>query len=78
MEKIPLPALGEGIEKATIAAWNFRQGDYVEKDDDVLEVVTDKAVFNVSAPISGILKEILLDPGKEAKIGDVLALIEPQ
>jgi pyruvate/2-oxoglutarate dehydrogenase complex dihydrolipoamide acyltransferase (E2) component len=76
MQEIKLPELGEGIQKAVVACWHFKQGQSVKKDDDVLEVVTDKAVFNVPAPQNGKLKQILIADGQEAKIGEVLGVIE--
>ncbi len=75
MSFVTLPELGEGIEKATVACWHYKVGDRVEKDDDVLEVVTDKAVFNVAAGDSGILRSILVRDGQEVKIGEALAEI---
>ena len=77
MNEVYLPELGEDIEKATIACWHKKVGERVDIDDDVVEVVTDKAAFNVSAGRKGVLKEIRFKEGEEAKIGDVLALIEP-
>ena len=77
MNEIYLPELGEDIEKATIACWHKKVGERVKVDDDVVEVVTDKATFNVSAGGKGILKEIRFKEGEVAKIGDVLAVIEP-
>ena len=56
MSFVTLPELGEGIEKATVACWHYKVGDRVTRDDDVVEVVTDKAVFNVVAGASGILR----------------------
>ena len=71
-----VPELGEGITKATVACWHGKQGQPVEKGDDLVELVTDKAVFNVSADQSGIIKEILIPEGQEAAIGAALAYIE--
>ena len=78
MNEVYLPELGEDIDKATIACWHKKVGDAVDVDDDIVEVVTDKATFNVSAGHEGILKEIRFKEGKEAKIGDCLAVIEPR
>ena len=75
MSFVVLPELGEGIEKATVAGWHYKVGDRVEQDDDVLEVVTDKAVFNVAAGASGTLRQILVRDGQEVKIGEVLGEI---
>lgn len=77
MEHVILPELGEGIEKAKVACWHAAVGDQVAVDTDVVELVTDKATFNVPAKASGIIKEILVGEGREAKIGEVLAVIEP-
>lgn len=76
MSKIVLPELGEGIEKAVVACWHFKVGDHVHHDDDVLEVVTDKASFNISAECAGIIKEIFTPEGKEVRVGEALASIE--
>jgi 2-oxoisovalerate dehydrogenase E2 component (dihydrolipoyl transacylase) len=77
MGKVLLPELGEGIEKAIVACWHTSIGDQVTQEDDIAELVTDKATFNVSAGISGIVKEICIGEGQEAKIGEVLAVIDP-
>jgi pyruvate/2-oxoglutarate dehydrogenase complex dihydrolipoamide acyltransferase (E2) component len=76
MSAVILPELGEGITKATVACWHTKPGDCVSEGDDLVEVVTDKATFNVSAEKNGILKEILVPEGKEAAIGATLAVIE--
>ena len=76
MTKVVLPELGEGIEKALVACWHVQKGDYVQPEDDIVELVTDKASFYVSAGAAGVLREILVPEGQEAKIGETLALIE--
>jgi len=68
--------LGEGIEKATISFWYFQEGQRVNKDDDLVELVTDKATFNLPAPCSGILSQIIYKEGDTVNIGEVLALME--
>ena len=78
MKQVILPELGEGIEKATVVCWHAAVGDRVAGDTDVVELVTDKATFSVPAEASGIIKEILVGEGGEAKVGEVLAIIEPQ
>ena len=76
MKQIIVPELGEGITKATVACWHSKPGDKVQEGDDLVELVTDKAVFNVSADHNGTIKEILIQEGKEASIGATLAYIE--
>ena len=78
MNKIYLPELGEDIEMATLACWHKSAGDNVVVDDDICEVVTDKATFNVSCGHDGVLKELCFKAGDEIKIGEVLAIIASQ
>jgi pyruvate/2-oxoglutarate dehydrogenase complex dihydrolipoamide acyltransferase (E2) component len=73
MKKVILPELGEGIEEATISFWHFSKGDRINKGDDLVELTTDKATFNVPAPTSGVIKKILSSEGATVKVGDVLA-----
>lgn len=76
MGQVIIPELGEGIEKAVVACWHCKVGDRIQEEDDVVELVTDKATFNVSAGCQGIVKTILVPEGQEAKIGSVLAIVE--
>lgn len=76
MENIILPELGEGIEEAVISLWHVREGNNVKKGDDVVEMVTDKATFNIPSPASGVIKKIIHAEGTTVKVGDVLAELE--
>ena len=78
MNEICLPELGEDIATATIACWHKQIGEAVSVDDDICEVVTDKATFNVACGANGILKEIRFQPGEIVKIGDCLATVAPK
>ena len=76
MINVILPELGEGIAKATVSCWYVKPGDFVKEGDDIVELVTDKAAFNVSATTSGHVKKILFKEDEEVKIGATLAVIE--
>ncbi|TRZ95133.1 hypothetical protein D4R78_04590 [bacterium] len=76
MTKIILPELGENIQKATISYWYFQEGEKVQEKDDLVEITTDKATFNLPSPCSGVLREILFREGETVNIGEVLAMIE--
>lgn len=76
MQKITFPKLGEGIEEAVVSFWHFCEGDSVKKDEDLVELTTDKAIFNVPAPTSGVIKKIFSRVGDTVKIGDILAELE--
>ena len=74
--KIILPELGDGIIKATVACWHAKPGDYINAGDDIVEVVTDKATFNIEAPCAGKLKTIDVAEGKDGLVGGVLGTID--
>lgn len=78
MAKVVLPELGEGIEKATISYWYFKEGERVKEKDDLVELTTDKATFNLPSPSSGLLSEILFHEGDTVNVGEVLAIIEEE
>ena len=74
--EVKLPHLGEGIETVEMAYWHFNVGDLVNQGDDLCEVTTDKASFNVEATVSGVLKEQKFKEGQELNIGDTIATLE--
>ena len=76
MSKVILPELGEGIEKATVSYWYFKEGDQVNEKEDLVELTTDKATFNMPTPCSGTLKRIIAQEGDSVGVGQVLAEIE--
>jgi 2-oxoglutarate dehydrogenase E2 component (dihydrolipoamide succinyltransferase) len=71
-----MPKMGESISEATIISWLKNVGDYVEAEETILEVATDKVDSEVSAPISGIITEIRFHKDAVVEVGTVLALIE--
>ena len=76
MTNIILPQLGEGITKATVACWHAKPGARVKAGDEIVEVVTDKATFNVESPASGTLASIAVAEGQEGAVGGILGAIE--
>ena len=76
MTHIILPELGEGITKATVACWHVKEGESVNVGDDICEVTTDKATFNVEAPASGQLKSIAIQQGQDGLVGGILGIME--
>jgi len=76
MTQVILPQLGEGITKATVSYWYFKVGDKVTEKEDLVELTTDKATFNLPSPVTGTLSQILLEEGNDVKVGEVLGTIE--
>lgn len=75
MKNVILPELGEGIEQATVTFWYFKEGDAVKENEDLVELATDKAAFNLPAPASGTLSRILIKEGQAVRPGEALAQI---
>lgn len=78
MVKVLLPQLGEGIEKAAISYWYFKEGDKVNEKDDLVELTTDKSTFNLPSPCSGRVLEVVRHEGDTVNIGEILAVIEEE
>ena len=76
MANVLLPPLGEGIEKACVTFWFFKPGDAVQKDENLVELTTDKAAFNLPCPASGVLGQIICEEGREIRVGEILAVID--
>src|SRR5215469_719412 len=73
--ELRVPALGESIVEATVAAWRKREGEPVSQGDVLVELETDKVNQEISAEQSGILQQILKKEGETVGVGDVLAMI---
>ena len=78
MKEIKVPVLPESITEATVAAWHKKPGDYVELDDVVVEIETDKVVLEVPAEESGVLSEITAEEGETVSELQVLGLIDDE
>lgn len=76
MKDIKLPSLAEGINKATVTYCHKQVGDGVKEGEDLIELVTDKATFNMPSTVSGVLKELLVREGDEVNVGQIVARIE--
>ena len=76
MAKVVLPELGEGITKATVSYWYNKVGEKVSEKDDLVELTTDKATFNLPSPSTGTLSEVFFQEGDSVNIGEVLGVVE--
>lgn len=75
MLEIKVPTVGESISEVTIARWNKKTGDYVEMDELLCELESDKATFELNAEQAGILTT-KGNEGDTIKVGDVICLID--
>ena len=74
--EIKVPPLPESVSDATLVTWHKRAGDRVVRDENLVDLETDKVVLEVPAPAAGELAEIRIQAGATVSAGDVLALLE--
>jgi 2-oxoglutarate dehydrogenase E2 component (dihydrolipoamide succinyltransferase) len=70
-----VPVLGESVVEATVSKWIKKQGDYVEVDDPIVELETDKVTLEVPSSITGILENILVSEGDTVEVGALLGTV---
>src|SRR6187431_3818642 len=76
MIDIKVPTVGESISEVTLLKWTKKDGDYVERDEVIAELESEKATFEVNAEQAGVIKLSKLSEGDTIKIGDLLASID--
>ncbi|VVS98764.1 Lipoamide acyltransferase component of branched-chain alpha-keto acid dehydrogenase complex [Sphingomonas sp. EC-HK361] len=73
-----LPDIGEGISEAEIVAWHVAVGDRVEEDQQIADMMTDKATVEMESPVSGTVIELAGEVGDQVAIGAALVVIETE
>lgn len=76
--EVLVPNLPESVSDATLIAWHKQAGDFVNKNENLVDLETDKVVLEVTAPESGVLAQILKENGAIVTGGEILALLEPE
>lgn len=76
MIDIKVPTVGESISEVTLLKWTKKDGDYVERDEVIAELESEKATFEVNAEKAGVIKLASVKEGDTIKIGDLLASID--
>jgi 2-oxoglutarate dehydrogenase E2 component (dihydrolipoamide succinyltransferase) len=74
---IRMPQLGESVVEGTVGKWLVREGERVEKDQAVVEILTDKADSEVPAPAAGVVTRLLVGEGAVVAVGDALCEVDP-
>lgn len=76
--EVKVPVLPESVVEATLLSWHKQEGDFVKRDDNLVDLETEKVVLEVPAPTDGIIKELAKQDGAVVTAGELLAIIEPQ
>ncbi len=74
--EVKVPVLPESVSDATIATWHKKAGEPVKRDENLVDLETDKVVLEVPAPVDGVLKEIKFQAGDTVTSQQVIAVIE--
>jgi 2-oxoglutarate dehydrogenase E2 component (dihydrolipoamide succinyltransferase) len=74
--EVKVPVLPESVSDATIATWHKKAGDAVKRDENLVDLETDKVVLEVPAPVDGVIKEIKFQTGDTVNSQQVIAVIE--
>ena len=75
--ELKVPAVGESITEVQIGQWLKGEGQSAEKDENLVEIETDKATVEISAPVSGRISKVLKRTGETAAVGEVIGYMEP-
>jgi 2-oxoisovalerate dehydrogenase E2 component (dihydrolipoyl transacylase) len=76
LAQIKMPQLGESVTEGTVDKWLKREGDFVKRDEPLVEVVTDKVNAEIPSPFEGKLVKIAATEGETVRVGAVIAQIE--
>ena len=74
--EVKVPQLSESVSEATLVAWRKKAGEAVKRDENLIDVETDKVVLELPAPADGVLSKIVMSDGASVKSGDVIAMID--
>src|SRR4051794_30499575 len=74
--QITMPQMGESVSEGTVLTWHKQEGDWVDKDETIVEVSTDKVDAEVPAPAAGKLAKILAQEDETVAVGQPLAELE--
>ncbi|HXS88095.1 MAG TPA: 2-oxoglutarate dehydrogenase complex dihydrolipoyllysine-residue succinyltransferase [Steroidobacteraceae bacterium] len=74
--EVKVPQLPESVTDATLVAWHKKPGEPVGRDENLVDLETDKVVLEVPAPVAGVIKELKVENGATVTSGQVLAILE--
>lgn len=76
--EIKVPTLPESVADATVSTWRKKEGDFAKRDENIVDIETDKVVLEVVAPKDGIITKILKPEGSVVKADEILGIFDEQ
>lgn len=74
--EVKVPVLPESVADATVAAWHKKPGDTIHRDENLVDLETDKVVLEVPSPVDGVVEKIIRDSGETVVSGELLGIIK--
>jgi 2-oxoglutarate dehydrogenase E2 component (dihydrolipoamide succinyltransferase) len=76
--EIKVPPLSESVSEATLLSWHRKEGEFVKRDENLIDIETDKVVLELPAPQAGKLAKIVIKDGATVQAGEVIALLDTE
>jgi 2-oxoglutarate dehydrogenase E2 component (dihydrolipoamide succinyltransferase) len=76
--EVKVPALSESVAEATLLSWHKKQGEFVKRDENLIDIETDKVVLELPAPASGVLSKVIKGDGGTVASNEVIATIDTE
>jgi 2-oxoglutarate dehydrogenase E2 component (dihydrolipoamide succinyltransferase) len=76
--EVKVPQLSESVSEASLVSWHKKEGDAVERDENLIDIETDKVVLETPAPAAGVLVKIMKADGESVTSGDLIAQIDTE
>src|ERR1700693_945459 len=76
--EVKVPQLSESVSEATLVAWRKKQGEAAKRDENLIDVETDKVVLELPAPADGVLAKIVKNDGESVTSGEIIAIIDTE
>ena len=75
---VKVPVLSESVAEATLLSWHKKEGEHVDRDENLIDIETDKVVMELPAPAAGILAKIVKGDGAIVAGGEIIATIDTE
>ena len=76
--EVKVPQLSESVSEAMLVTWHKREGEFVNRDENLIDIETDKVVLEIPAPASGVLKSIKKANGSPVTSNELIAVIDTE
>jgi len=76
--EVKVPQLSESVSEATLVAWRKKPGEAVKRDENLIDIETDKVVLELPAPADGVLVKVIKNDGDSVQSGDVIAVLDTE